>query len=136
MFKTNDSFIWCLSMEQPLSDIQILSHIQLLSSEHLYTLKQIHNVNYERKLLGGDRQTDRKRETDRQTDRQRQRASGFRVTACSHCSSETYVLHPSVPSSSRVFSNACANAAWYIVCARSTDRIIDCFTGNSYSRNT
>ena len=57
-------------MEQPLSDSQILSHIQLLSSEHLYTLKQIHNVNYERKLLGGDRQTDRKRETDRQTDRQ------------------------------------------------------------------
>ena len=93
-------------MEQALSDSQILSHIQLLSSEHLYTLKQIHSVDYERKLLGGDRHKARERS------RQRQRASGFRVTACSHCSSETYVLHPSVPPSPRGFPNACANAAW------------------------
>ena len=56
-------------MEQPLSDSQILSHIQLLSTEHLYTLKQTHNVDYETKLLGGDRQTDRKRERETQTDR-------------------------------------------------------------------
>ena len=53
-------------MEQPLSDIQILSHIQLLSSEHLYTLKQVHSMDYERKLLGGDRQKARERDTDRQ----------------------------------------------------------------------
>ena len=50
-------------MEQPLSDSQILSHIQLLSSEHL---KQTHNVDYETKLLGGDRQKARERDTDRQ----------------------------------------------------------------------
>ena len=59
-------------MEQPLSDIQILSHIQLLSSEHLYTLKQVHSMDYERKLLGGDRQ--KARETDRQTDKDRELA--------------------------------------------------------------
>ena len=52
-------------MEQALSDSQILSHIQLLSSEHMYTLKQIHSVDYERKLLGGDRHKAREREADR-----------------------------------------------------------------------
>ena len=57
---------------EPLSDSQILSHIQLLSSEHLYTLKQIHSMDYEREIIGGDRH--KARETDRQTDRDRELA--------------------------------------------------------------